>query len=241
MGNGQNATVENGYLVPFSSHFHPIFFNRIPPQPSTAHIPCATPAISLSPPPHIFLHFPPFPCIPPQFPPPSCLLWFFFAFLCVCWGLGGHATRTRDPRRGGSQGVDGRYNVRRSGAPGPHAQRNAVRQVVDDRRAEVRGQQKPSNDPHNNQHQYANYWAPRTHKRHPPHPAQPRHTSDWAPRTRKRHQQEHRPQRPTERSDQTQHAKGRTGDCPGPRKETGTRRNVTQGGGGGGIRGTWCL
>ena len=53
----------------------------------------------------------------------------------------------------------------------------------------------------------------------------------WAPRTRKRHQQEHRPQWPTERSDPTQHAKGRTGDCPGPRKETATRRNVTQGGG----------
>ena len=49
--------------------------------------------------------------------------------------------------------------------------------------------------------------------------AQPRHTNLWAPRTRKRHQQEHRPQRPTERSNPTQHAKGRTGDCPGPRKE----------------------
>ena len=47
-----------------------------------------------------------------------------------------------------------------------------------------------------------------------------------------RHQQEHRPQRPTERSDPTQHAKGRTGDCPGPRNETTTRRNVTRGGGG---------
>ena len=36
----------------------------------------------------------------------------------------------------------------------------------------------------------------------PPHtpPAQPQHTNDWAPRTRKRHQQEHRLQRPTERS-----------------------------------------
>ena len=98
------------------------------------------------------------------------------------------------------------------------------------------GQQKQSNDPHNNQHnpQYANYWAPLTHKRHiPPHSAQPRHTDHWAPRMRKRHQQEHRPQRPRERSDPTQHAKGRTGDCPGPRKETATRRNVTQGGGGG--------
>ena len=52
----------------------------------------------------------------------------------------------------------------------------------------------------------------------------------WAPRTRKRHQQEHWPQRPTESSDPTQHAKGRTGDRPGHRKEATTRRNVTQGG-----------
>ena len=77
--------------------------------------------------------------------------------------------------------------------------------------------------------QYANYWAPLTCKRNTmPHPAQPQHTNYWAPRTRKRHQQEHR-QRPTERSDPTQHAKGRTGDCPGPRKGTTTRRNVAQG------------
>ena len=65
--------------------------------------------------------------------------------------------------------------------------------------------------------------------------AQPQHTNHWAPRMRKRHQQEHRPRRPTERSDPTQHAKGRTGDCPGPRKGTTTRRNVTRGGGGGGF------
>ena len=79
----------------------------------------------------------------------------------------------------------------------------------------------------------ANYWALLTRKRHMlPHPAQPQHTDHWAPQTRKPHQQEHRPQRPTESSDPTQHAKGRAGDCPGPRKET-TRRNVTQGGGGG--------
>ena len=89
--------------------------------------------------------------------------------------------------------------------------------------------------PRNNQHnpRYADYWVLLTHKRHiPPHPAQPQHTSHWAARTRKRHQQEHRPQRPTERGDPTQHAKGRTGDCPGPRNETITGRNVTQGGGG---------
>ena len=98
---------------------------------------------------------------------------------------------------------------------------------------EVCGQQKQSNDPGNNQHnpRYANYWAPLTRKRRiPPHPAQPQHTNHWAPRTRKRQQQEHRPQRPTESSDPTQHAKGRTGDCPGPCKETTTRRNVTRGG-----------
>ena len=91
-----------------------------------------------------------------------------------------------------------------------------------------------SNDPGDNQHkpQYANYWAPLTRKRHIlPHSAQPQHTNDWAPRTRKRHQQEHRPQRPTESSDPTQHAKGRTGDRPGPRAGATTRRNVTQGDG----------
>ena len=129
--------------------------------------------------------------------------------------------------------MDGRYNARRSGAPGPHAHGNAARQVVvDDRRAEVRGQRKPSNDPRNNQHnpQYAN-WAPLLHKRHPPQPAQPRYTNHWAPGTRKRHQQEHRPQQPTKRSDPTQHAKGRMGDCPEPRKQTATQRNVIGRGG----------
>ena len=60
---------------------------------------------------------------------------------------------------------------------------------------------------------------------------QSQHANYWAPRTRKRHQQEHRPQRPTESSDPTQHAKGRTVDRPGPRKGATTRRNVTQGGG----------
>ena len=86
--------------------------------------------------------------------------------------------------------------------------------------------------------QYANYWAPLTRKRHiPPHPAQPQHTNRWAPRMRQRHQQEHRPRRPTERSDPTQHAKGRTGDSPWPRKGATTRRNVTRGGGGGLERG----
>ena len=78
--------------------------------------------------------------------------------------------------------------------------------------------------------QYANYWALLTRKwRTMPHSEQSQHTNYWAPRTRKRHQQEHRPQRPTERSDPTQHAKGRAGDCPGPRKGATTRRNIVQG------------
>ena len=56
----------------------------------------------------------------------------------------------------------------RSRAPGAHAHGNTDKQVVDGLRTEVCGQQEQSNDPHNNQHnpQYANYWAPLTHKRH---------------------------------------------------------------------------
>ena len=95
---------------------------------------------------------------------------------------------------------------------GPHARGNAARHAGDDLSVEGSGQQRPHNDPceNNRNPQYAN---------------------DGAPRTRKRHQQEHRPQRPTERSDPTQHAKGRTGDRPGPRKGATTRRTVTRGGG----------
>ena len=60
--------------------------------------------------------------------------------------------RTRDPRSGGAQGVDGRKGAGRSGAPGPHAHGNVGRQVKDNRRAEVCGQRKQSNDPRSNQH-----------------------------------------------------------------------------------------
>ena len=80
--------------------------------------------------------------------------------------------------------------------------------------------------------------AAKTVKRPPQHPSLPQCADYWAPRTRKRHQHQHRPQRATERSDATQHAKGRTGDCPGPRKETPTGRNVTQGGRRVGL--VWC-
>ena len=148
-GGGPGA-VKNEYFVPFFSHFCPSFLNRIPPQPSTIHIPCAMPATSPCPP-----HFPPF---PPLFPSPSSKPLPLMP-LCI----------TSPPR---DCLVAGRYQL--LGAAD----------------------------------------AQTAHP--PPHPAQPRHTNDGAPRTRKRHQQEHRPQRPTERSDPTQHAKGRTGDCPGP-------------------------
>ena len=80
--------------------------------------------------------------------------------------------------------------------------------------------------------QYTNYWAPLTRKRHTmPHSAQPQHTNYWALRTQKRHQQEHRPQRPTGSSNPTQHAKGKTGDCPGPVKEQ-QPDGMSHGGGG---------
>ena len=89
----------------------------------------------------------------------------------------------RPVERNGGPGK-GRNLRRRNRAPGRHANRNAMRRVVDGLRTEVCGQQEQSNDPGNNQHnpQYANYWAPLTRKRHiPPHPAQPRHTNHWAP------------------------------------------------------------
>ena len=62
----------------------------------------------------------------------------------------------------------------------------------------------------------------------------PRRASYWAPLRRKRHHKGHGPRRPSERGAPTQHAEGRTGDCPGPREETTTRRHVTRGAGGGG-------
>ena len=121
--------------------------------------------------------------------------------------------RTAHGHRGsvGRRVVDSQDNTQRGGRMGPPAHGSAARHVVDDRNVEGSEQQRPQTDPRINQHtaQCAN---------------------DWAPRTRNRHQQEHRPQRPTERSDPTQHAKGRTGDCPGPRKETATRLHVPQGG-----------
>ena len=124
-------------------------------------------------------------------------------------------------------------NAWRSRAPGPHAHGNAARQVVDGLRTEVWGRQKKSNDPRNNQHNpntpiTGRPWRANGTSRHIQHSpgTQTAGLRDRGNDT----QQEHRPQRPTESSDPTQRAKGRTGDCPGPRKETATRRNVTQGG-----------
>ena len=48
--------------------------------------------------------------------------------------------------------VDGRDNAWRSRALGPHAHGNTARQVMDGLWTEVRGQQKQSNNPGNNQH-----------------------------------------------------------------------------------------
>ena len=67
-------------------------------------------------------------------------------------GEGGGRHAHARPTGWGAQGVDRRYNARRSGAPGPHAHGNVGTQVVDDCRAEVHGQRKPSNDPRSNQH-----------------------------------------------------------------------------------------
>ena len=134
------------------------------------------------------------------------------------------ALRTRNPWSGGAYVVDGRDNAWRSRAPGPHGCGRPEAGGVGTAKTVKRSPQQPA------QPQYTNYWALLTRKLHiMPHSAQPQHTNYWAPRTRKRHQQEHRPQRPTESSNPMQHAKGRTGDCPGPHKETTTRRNVTQG------------
>ena len=56
--------------------------------------------------------------------------------------------------------------------------------------------------------------AAKTATRPPQQPARPRDTNHWAPLTRKQHQQEHRGRQNA--GDPTQHAKGRTGDCPSP-------------------------
>ena len=56
-------------------------------------------------------------------------------------------------------------------------------------------------------------------KRPPPQPAQPPCANYAAPLTRKRHHKEHRPQRPSERSDPTQHTGGRRVTVQGPVKK----------------------
>ena len=121
------------------------------------------------------------------------------------------ALRTRDPRNREAYVVDGHLGLTHM-----EAQRGRWR-LGDGGVGTAKTVKRPPQQPA--QSHYANYWASLTHKWHNmPHPAQPRHTNHWAPRTWKRHQREHRPQRPTQRSDPTQHVKGRAGDCPGPRK-----------------------
>ena len=65
----------------------------------------------------------------------------------------------------------------------------------------------------------------------PTHRLQPWQAQYWAPHTQKR-SDTHRPRGRPANDDPTHSAKGRTGDCPGPRRETNEGRNVTQGGGG---------
>ena len=112
--------------------------------------------------------------------------------------------------RVGTQVVDDQDNMWRGGATGPHAHRNVARHVVDDLKVEGSRQQKPV-------------------KRPPQQPAQPQYAKYWARVTQKPHHREHRLQRPSEHNGPSQHAMGRPGHCPGPHKETATRRNVTQG------------
>ena len=66
-------------------------------------------------------------------------------------GAGAHQGQTS---REGEKGhmVDGQDNAWRDRAPGPHAHRNTTRQATDSLWTEARGQQKQSNNPHNNQH-----------------------------------------------------------------------------------------
>ena len=62
----------------------------------------------------------------------------------------GCATYCGNGRNGCGGGIT--RDTMRSRAPGAHAHGNTERQVVDGLRTEVCGQQKQSNDPHNNQH-----------------------------------------------------------------------------------------
>ena len=129
--------------------------------------------------------------------------------------------------------VDGRDSAWRNRAPGPHAHRNTARQAMDSLWTEACGQQKQSNDP------ATTSIAPIRQLLGAADAQMAHHaTFSTAPAHQllgSANQQEHWPQRPTESSNPTQHAKGRTGDCPGPRKGTTTQRNVTQGGGGGAL------
>ena len=135
----------------------------------------------------------------------------------------------RNPRQ--NRGGQYQDNAWTSRAPGPHAHGNAARQVVDGLRMEVCGQQKQSNDSATTSAtpitqllgaadtQTAHPATTSTAPAHQPlDSANAETTPAGAPAAP-----------PTESSDPTQHAKGRTSDCPGPRKDTTTRRNVTQG------------
>ena len=123
--------------------------------------------------------------------------------------------------------------MRRDGVHGARAHGSVGRQVVDDHMSTTCGGVEQLGLTHM-ETQRGVWWTTRMRKgvgskdrnTTPPQPVPPQCASYWAPPAWIGHQQEHKLQRPTERSDSTQHAKGRRGDCPG-RKETATRRNVT--------------
>ena len=110
--------------------------------------------------------------------------------------------------------MDNQDNTRWGGAIGPHAPGTAVRHVVDDLNAEGRGV------------------GSKNRKTTPATTSTTPVRQLLGPANAETHHKEHGLQRPSERSNPMQHAKGRTGDCPGPRNEMATRRNVTRGGGG---------
>ena len=133
-----------------------------------------------------------------------------FIWYLVRW-VRGEGRSLSHPRRGKGtrrsmrreERVTVQGSVKKQQPNGPHAHGNTARQVVDEQNAEGSGQQKRRNDSHTNKH---NPSTPTTGLR----------------------QRENNTSR--NRGRRVQHAKGRTGDCPGPCEGSATRRNATQGG-----------
>ena len=165
-------------------------------------------------------HTPPAPTITERTPPAKRTLPATSKERPVC---------TRDPRSGGAAGT----MHRGLGHVGPHAHVNAARQVVDDQRTEVRGQQKQSNDPRNN-HQKRG--TPITGHRQRTNGTRRNQHSPGTPTTGHR-ERGNDTSRSTVCSDRQNTTTGRSMRregrvaVQGPRKEAAARQNVTQGAG----------